>query len=133
MAGATSSIVWNEESSDVLKATITWLSDDASGAVTHTFDQVDKERVRGYYLFFMLTNPGATAPTDNYDITLLDDDSVDMAGGALADRDTSNSEAVLPLLSGGVAGDRIVNGGIAVTITSAGNAKVGVLKLWFRR
>lgn len=133
MANSSSSITWDEQSAEILKAVITWLSDDGDGHVTHTLTAVDKERIRGYYLFFMVTNPGATAPSDNYNITLLDDDGVDMAGGTLLLRDTANSEVAIPLLSSGVSGDRITNGGIAVTITNAGNAKVGVLTLWFRR
>lgn len=38
------------------------------------------------------TNPGAVAPTDNYDITLVDADGLDRLGGVGADRDTANTE-----------------------------------------
>src|SRR5574343_100376 len=38
------------------------------------------------------TNPGATAPTANYDITLTSSDGVDVFGGALLNRHTSTSE-----------------------------------------
>ena len=94
---------------------------------------VGRDRIRGYYLFFMITNPGATAPTTLYDITLLDSDGIDMAGGVLANRSATVSEEAIPLLASGVSGDRIVNGALDVTITAAGNAKIGELKLWFRK
>lgn len=132
MADSAATIKWDEESAKVLKAVVTWLSDDADGHVTYNFDEKDKARIKGKYLFHMITNPGATAPTDNYNITLLDDDGVDMAGGELLLRDTENSEQAIPKIASGVYGERIANGGLAVTITSAGNAKVGVLKLWWR-
>ncbi len=38
------------------------------------------------------TNPGATAPTDNYDISLNDADGVDVMHTSGANRDTSTSE-----------------------------------------
>jgi P pilus assembly chaperone PapD len=49
--------------------------------------------VRGWYLYNVTTNPGASAPTDNYDITLVSD-SEDIAGGLLADRSTSATQTV---------------------------------------
>jgi len=45
------------------------------------------------------TDPGATAPTDNYDLTILDSLNYDIMGGALVDRDTANTEKVAPILS----------------------------------
>ena len=45
------------------------------------------------------TNPGTTAPTDNYDMTITNTDGVDIMGGALANRDTANSERAYPLAS----------------------------------
>ena len=133
MAGATATITWDEESAEILRAEISWLSDDTTGAVTYTFTEVDKARIRGKYLFFMVTNPGATAPSANYNITLIDDDGIDMAGGALLLRHTSTSEQAIPVLSSNASGDRVANGGLAVTIAAAGNAKIGVVKLWFRK
>lgn len=38
------------------------------------------------------TNPGAVAPQDNYDITLVDGDGVDRLQGVGLNRDTANSE-----------------------------------------
>lgn len=45
----------------------------------------------------LVTNPGATAPTANWDYTCVDQDGLDVIGGLGANRHTSNSEGVLPL------------------------------------
>jgi len=47
------------------------------------------------------TDPGTTAPTDNYDMTIKDSYGVDIMGGALANRDTANSERAWPLFNDG--------------------------------
>lgn len=50
----------------------------------------------------VVTNPGSTAPTANYDIALGDpeDSALDALGAALQNRHTSNTEQVYPLLAG---------------------------------
>lgn len=45
-------------------------------------------------LVALITNPGATAPTDNWDLTLVDDNALDRLGGVGANRDTTTSERV---------------------------------------
>jgi len=47
--------------------------------------------VLGFYLYSVTTDPGTSAPTDNYDITLVVS-SEDVAGGLLADRSTSATQ-----------------------------------------
>lgn len=51
------------------------------------------------FLLGILTNPGSTAPTDNYDIALNDADGVDRLAGAGANRDTSTSELAAALFA----------------------------------
>jgi hypothetical protein len=36
---------------------------------------------------------GAAAPTDNYDVTIVDENGVDVLAGLGADRDTANTES----------------------------------------
>src|SRR5262245_41986783 len=48
---------------------------------------------------------GVDAPTDNYDITIADEDGVDVLMGAGANRDTANTEQVLASSLGCVAND----------------------------
>jgi hypothetical protein len=51
-------------------------------------------------LVALRTNPGATAPTASYDITLVDEDGLDRLQGVGADRHTSNSEHATIVYSG---------------------------------
>lgn len=51
-------------------------------------------------LLALRTNPGATAPTDNYDITLVDADGVDRLQGVGGNRSTTNSQEVAIVYSG---------------------------------
>lgn len=56
------------------------------------------------FLSQLITDPGATAPTDNWDIKLYhpetDDATFDVLNDAGLDRDTSNTEITAPVLSG---------------------------------
>lgn len=65
---------------------------DPNGTVSDT----NTEAAMDGYLLQMVTNPGSTAPTDNYDITIKNSDGVDLLNGNGADRDTSNSEIAFP-------------------------------------
>lgn len=66
----------------------------------------------------ILTNPGSTAPTDNWDIALYhpNDSGLDILGGALVDRDTTNSEVKAPVLSGSSL-NVAVNGTYSLAVT----------------
>jgi len=75
------------------------------------------------YLIKAITDPGSTAPTDDYDITLVQN-GVDAAATLLTNRDTANSEQVYPLVSGAATPIFLV-GSHTFTVANAGNAKVG--------
>lgn len=75
-------------------------------------------KIQGF-IVRVVTNPGTTKPTDNYDITLLDEDSVDVASGNLNNRDDTNSEDWIP------SDPPYVDGTLTFTIATAGDAKVG--------
>ena len=104
---------------------IDWLSD-ASGNADATVN------LHGF-LVKGVTDPSASAaPTDNYDITLVQY-GVDMAGGVFADRDTANNEIAYGICKNGtdigsvppyLAGDH------TFTVANAGNAKAGVIYLF---
>jgi len=100
---------------------------DASGNVNGTGGQT-----AGAYngaLERLVTVPAAagSAPTDNYDITILDEDGVDVLLGAGADRDTANTEQVQRTSLGVVANDKLT-----LNIANAGNAKSGTVYLYLR-
>lgn len=76
------------------------------------------------YLIKLVTDPGSTAPTDDYDITLVDENSIDALAGAGANRDTANTEQVYPVASGAQC-PVFLCGTHTFTVANAGNAKVG--------
>lgn len=103
----------------VRKITVAWTSDgsgDATGAV-----KIDGAIVR------VVTNPGAAAPTANYDVTLIGPDGEDLAAGELADRHTSTTEQVFltdtPF-------HYSATEDVTVTIANAGDTKTGTVVLY---
>lgn len=99
---------------------ITWTST-SGGAVEVKLPEIWGRVVR------MVTDPaaGGSAPTDNYDVTLVDENALDVLGGTGADRDTANTEAISP----GV----YLAGQVTFTVANAGNAKAGVAKIYVVR
>jgi hypothetical protein len=80
------------------------------------------------------TDPGATAPTAAYDIVLNNARSLDILGGAGANKSATLTERVFPNVSTGlgfptVAGETLTLG-ISGNSTNSGN---GVIKLWFTK
>jgi hypothetical protein len=69
------------------------------------------------YVVLVITDPGSTAPTPNYDITLTDAYGCDVMGGSLADRHTSTTEQALPKV-GDVYAGRFVSGPLTLNITN---------------
>lgn len=82
-------------------------------------------------------DPGAAAPTDNYDVQLLDEHGFDVLAGQGADRDTANTEQVcpgVPLKDGTTTSTRPVTvaGLLTLVIASAGSGKSGSVILYTR-
>jgi hypothetical protein len=79
------------------KVKIDWVADGTDATVPNT-------SIPGLYGFLVkvITNPGSTAPTANYDIALLDpdDSGIDATATLLNNRHTTSSEQVYPLISG---------------------------------
>lgn len=77
-------------------------------------------------LMELTTNPGATAPTDNYDLTLVDDQAVDRLQGLGANRDTANTES-LPIVYSGSTIHPVVSRTDALTLKFANNSVNGAV------
>jgi hypothetical protein len=75
----------------------------------------------------LVTDPGATAPTANYDITILDEDGIDVLVGAGADRSATATEQVLGSSLG-----IIFNTTLTLEIATAGDAKNGTVYLYIK-
>lgn len=85
-------------------------------------------------LLHLETNPGATAPTANYDITITDQNAIDVLQGVGANRHTTSSERANIVYSGGldhpaVAIDDVLTLAIA---NNAVNSAITVIELVYR-
>lgn len=112
-----------ERLANVSKITFAWTAGTggdagtASGQTTYPYSGV---------LLRVVTFPGTggTQPTDNYDLTLTDEDGVDVAAGLLANRDDTNAEWVTSGL-GAVVGDKLT-----INVTNAGSGKAGTCEVY---
>ena len=85
----------------------------------------------------VVTNPGSAAPTDDYDVTLIDEDGLDLFAGQGANRDTANTEAFCPgmSLSDGTTTSVLPmshNGAATLTIANAGDTKSGSVVIYIQ-
>jgi hypothetical protein len=85
--------------------------------------------VKGWFLYTVTTDPGSSAPTDLYDITLVVNGE-DVAGGLLADRSTSATQT--RIMTYPTIGYPIMNETMAITFAdNTANPSTIVLKLNF--
>lgn len=93
--------------------TISWTAD-GSGNYTESFG-LNGQVVK------VVTNPdGSSAPSADYDVTVIDGDGVDVLNGDLGDRHTSTSESVVPDPLAYHIGD------VTFTVANAGDGGAGV-------
>ena len=82
----------------------------------------------GQVLFFVtVPSGGATAPTDNYDCTIIDKNGVDILADAGMNRDTASTESILAASLGTCA-----NSQLELNVSAAGSAGKGTVYLWLR-
>jgi hypothetical protein len=92
--------------------------------------------VSGYWLCSMETNPGTTAPQDNYDIVINSASGADILGGAGQNRDQTNTEIAYPTIdsTSGQKGCVPVNGNVSLVLSGNNVANAAVeAKLFFVR
>ncbi len=113
------------------KALVTFTAD----AADHTSPTLAISGFGGQWLCQIVTNPGSTAPTDNYDI-YLKYDGADLLGGAGENRDTSNTEIAYPIVDS-VSGQRAcvpVPGTLTLSIeNNSVNSATGTIEIHFKR
>lgn len=84
------------------------------------------------YVFMVIVNPGATAPTGSYDVTLLDSDGMDIMGGELANLSATVTAQFVPKIDS-VYGTRFVRGPLTMTLSgNSVNGAVGeiIIYIW---
>jgi hypothetical protein len=140
MAAGTVTVTVDRYTQDVDVLTFTWTADAADGSVPATASNVNvtgpnnyPNKNRNYAIgcaYMVVTNPGTTAPTADYDITLTDADGVDIMGDTLADRSATLSEQVAPKV-GAVYACRVMAGAITLNITNNSvNSATGTVKVY---
>jgi len=136
MAGSSMTFTY-DEIGNIQKIIADWTSDSATGAVSGTTKKIIGTLIKG------VTDPGATAPDDNYDIAITDEESLDVltscvAASTLANRDTANTEEIYFFLKNAdasplsVAAFPVVADKLTIAITNAGNSKTGQLIIYYR-
>lgn len=93
MAGSTT--VTHQTLGHVRRIIVDFVADAADGSIPDTTLPVFEGR-----LGELFTNPGSTAPTANYDITVPDGEGFDKLQGVGANRHTSNSEVAVVVYAG---------------------------------
>lgn len=112
-------ITEQEQRQGIQRVKFAWVSaadGTASGTTASKFNGLVYECV---------TDPSATAPTDNYDITITDDDGIDVLHGLGANRDTATTEYLEASDGLGI----VHNSTLALAIANAGDSKEGVVWL----
>lgn len=145
MAGMTATVTYDDANyvgmttqGRIRKIIIDFLTDDAAGTATVTTRAISGELIK------VVTDPGSTAPSDNWDVVLTDDEGVDLsvhlsdaAIAALIARDTANSEETYLPLEDEAGTARIglwpvVCGPLTVSLANAGNAKTAQVIIYYR-
>lgn len=115
-----------------------WVSDSAAGTASGTLYASSPASYNttysllGYFLYSVETDPGATAPSDNYTVTITDGNNLDMcAGDMTTNRDAANTEMVDCVSA--TQPRSIVRGNMTLSIAAAGNSKVGTTILTFTK
>lgn len=103
----------------ITKYSVAWTSDSGGNVNGVSFPIKTGRLLQSKYV------PGGTAPTDLYDVTLVDADGADILLGAGANQSATVAAFVAP------ANPVVVEGGnVTPTIANAGNAKTGILNLY---
>jgi hypothetical protein len=113
---------------------IAWVSA-SDGTCSIPIDGTDNDDefaiIFGKFLKTMRTIPsGTAAPTADYDIVINDTDSVDLLGGAGADRAADATEEV-HCIANSIKWARLIHTDLDIEITNAGDTKAGTIVLHF--
>lgn len=115
--------VTEETFSLVKRIAFTWTTTSAGAASKTTTESYTGQAV----MLITVPSGGGDAPTDNYYVTITDEDGLDVLAGGGATRDTANTEYVRETSLGWVANDTLT-----LTIASGGDTKSGHVYLYVR-
>jgi len=123
------------ERKDRYELIISWTSG-ADGASTTTYSTDDAtlsgtkitDFIKGRILEMGEVTPGATTPTDAFDVVVNDKNSVDMFGGGFVNCTNGSTTTAYPY-DGTNYGTRYITGAITPQVTNAGDSKTGEIVL----
>lgn len=112
---------------------ITWAWTSSAGGAA---DSVNTITLSGEILRVVF-NPGTPAPTANYDVVILDADGADVLGGLGANRHTTNTEQIAPVLETVVGANTyasrvVIDGPLTLQVSNAGASKQGSVTMYYR-
>ena len=131
MPTAQTCTITEETFGTIKKVKWVWIATDAGIVTTSAVAGLNPQTTNVYSgeIIRLVTIPAGTtsAPDDNYNVYVYDDDDTDVLMGGGATRDTANTEQVLGTSLGCVANDKLELG-----ITAAGDANGGTVILYIR-
>jgi len=118
------------------KITCDWTSDASDGTASGATRKIMGRLIK------VQTDPGGTAPTDNWDTTIVDEESVDVVANCqnaalLIARDTANTEETYLYLKNadntpiGIAAFPVVCNALTIGVANAGNSKTGQIIIFY--
>ena len=112
--------------------TLSWACEAGAATIPNTTIGAETYGIKGWYFYSAETNPGATAPTTLYDITILDADGADLAGSLLMNRSATLTEGPIAMALGTTGHPPVVRGDLTFTLSNnAVNAALGTCILVF--
>ena len=137
MAGSSTTVTYDQGGSGrIEKVLIDFTTDDTSGSVAVTTRKISGKLIK------IVTDPGAAAPSANWDVVLTDEEGVDLSvhmddvaiAALIARHTTTTLETYLPLEdtagTGRVAAWPVICGKLTVTVNNAGNSKTGQIIIY---
>jgi len=119
------SVTYEHQSNRVIK----WVSFTWTSAADGTATGSTTEKISGKILR-LVTNPGAAAPTDNYDITVTDDNALDVLQGLGANRHTTSTQEA-NIIYAATSLNPVVDSALTLNISNAGDSKNGVVIVYY--
>lgn len=129
MAGSISES--HQEHRTVKKLSLTWTSD-ADGDVSGNASSVFSGEI---LKVTFVPGSGGDQPSDLYDVTLDDEEGVDLLQGLGANLSNSTTTSVVPLDGDGTAADSVHvanDGPVTPVVSNAGDTKKGTIHIFYR-
>lgn len=105
-----------------------WVSN-ASGAATETLTMLSGIIKRVTFK----PDGGGTQPSNSYDVTLKDDEEVDVLMGLGANLSNAAATSVVPFVTNGTFGEPVsVNSTLDLAVANAGDTKGGTIVLFYK-